>query len=80
MSYIDAVMRGDKYVSCPCKNFTNPDDEDDEVNRKNLKELGKGRLCVTAGDGKEAIEAFVQERYDLVITTFECPPAMALKC
>ena len=49
--------------------------EDDDLNRKNLTELlsGSGYDVTAVTDGKEAIEVFPADKYDLVITDLKMP-------
>jgi DNA-binding NtrC family response regulator len=49
--------------------------EDDDLNRKNLKELlsESGYAVMAVSDGKEAMEAFPTDKYDLVITDLKMP-------
>lgn len=49
--------------------------EDNDVNRENLAQLlqEEGYLTKTAGDGREGIEAFLEDKYDLVITDLRMP-------
>ena len=49
--------------------------EDDELNRDNLAQLlaEDGHRIKTVCDGREGIEAFLEEKYDLVITDLRMP-------
>ena len=49
--------------------------EDDTLNRKNLEELLKscGYAVKAVADGKQAMDEFVHDRYDLVITDIRMP-------
>lgn len=55
--------------------------EDDDTNRKNLEELleAEGYAVKAVADGKEAMDSFVQDRYDLVITDLRMPHADGLE-
>lgn len=54
--------------------------EDDATNRENLQELleSEGYIVKAVTDGKQAMDEFVQERYDLVITDLRMPQADGL--
>ncbi len=49
--------------------------EDNDLNRENLAELltENGHKVTTVCDGREGIEAFLQDKYDLVITDLRMP-------
>ncbi len=49
--------------------------EDDDVSRQNLKELleESGYEAVAYPDGKEAMDAYVTDRFDLILTDLRMP-------
>jgi DNA-binding NtrC family response regulator len=55
--------------------------EDDELSRRNLIDLieGSGYIAKAVADGKQGIEEFTRDRYDLVITDLRMPNADGLE-
>ncbi|MEI7636432.1 MAG: response regulator, partial [Syntrophus sp. (in: bacteria)] len=55
--------------------------EDDELNRQNLVDLVEesGYLAKAVADGKQGMEEFTRDRYDLVITDLRMPNADGLE-